>query len=1811
MKKKSTEKEFELDQEFGYFDFYDFIPKDGWLLNYHSYKNENNAWKVAIYFVDDNCENFKIALNHYPSLIVETSGDILSVEDYLKKKYEGFIETTMMISKIDLKEFNHLNKTPKNFLKIYFKTESCFQQISKELRELTNKNNVKKYEGEIYSDFSSNRTEDISLQINSIHEYDIPIDVQIANDNGIRAGCWYKISYDGKEYSFVKQNKLTIPDLRIFAFDIETTKPPLKFPNADNDKVMMISILTDDFGELIVNRNIVSKDIQEFEYHAKDDMKSNFRVSNETTEESLLIRFIEIIQDYKPHIITTFNGGFFDWPFIDNRMKKYNISLENTLQYSLKNSYYDCPFMIHLDCYKWVQRDSYLPMNNQGLKDVTRIKLGYDPDEIDPEDMVLFAKDDPQKLASYSVSDAIATFHLYYKFVHPHIYSICSLIPTPPVQALCKGSGTLCEALLISEAISYGVLIPPRKKIDGLEYYEGHIAENLTYIGGHVESLKAGIFRSDFDTEFIIDEGLKNLIINNFDFLLPNNIPKNEEYVIAKNNYLDKIRDLPNKVICKGKIYHLDVGAMYPNIILTNRLQPVSIVDQNICIRCDYNNAENKCKKKMDWISKADFLPAEKTEISMIRNQLEHENFFLWDNENSKKVPYTELPSSRQDFLLKERVLQYSKNIYKRSKKTEIKKQELTVCQREVPFYVETVRKFRDQRYIFKDLYKKAVKDFENDQSKENKKRIVACNSIQVAYKCILNSFYGYVMREGSRWFSLEMAAAVCNVGGEIIKLSKELIELLGIPLELDTDGIWCLLPALFPTNIKIGNKNVSILENMLNYFVCNNFTNYQYQEKINGIYEMKEQNSIFFEVDGPYKSMIIPSSTEENKLLKKRYVVFNEDDKIVELKGFELKRRGELNFIKKFQEDIFSHFNDGSNIHECYDSLASVCNYWLDIIYTKGNTLDDESLFYLFSESRNMSRDLDCYSKLKSNILGTARKLAEFLGNDVLEEKLKCEFIMSKYPVDAPTADRAIPVLIFKSAERDHFLKKWLKISKFHSLNEIIDWDYYKKRFENILQRLIVIPAFLQNIKNPISRINLPVWIKNNLNKEKLNFDKIIDIEDSIKKNSLNIFYSGNLAKKLKINENEEILIEEVEPCIKLEEESEPRNIGNLELIDALKFLKERWVGFYKMKLSFLSSIIKIEFNDDSIIQTYLSGNRNVEALDRKILLKVNDPSYFAEYNKITRYDSFDQKMVDLFEIEVSQKNFKSEKFLKFFDHLNVSNFYSFENPLFESLGEMNVEIAPPDTIIVTSFIFQKSNVYCITNKDNVVISEINHPSVSKINIQGYANSNANKSKIVVLSRNDPNISFLQELFKNYQILIFEIISTSFINSFENILKKHSAFHLNLKNLFYVTLDISRFYKIPLLNVDIGTLDMKYVGDNLLDFILYKEFINNAILPIHYNDDGFEPNYIKQEKFVPSYNSNYSIQLEFYDSLILSIIEFKTFQSYHDYEGYLKQDFIVFREFLKKMVLQALKNNSGAKYLMEKISFWIKKSSKLISSNLRDLINSTHQKYILTLISHFKKNQYNVISSTKELIILSTDKKDYSGCMDFLQYVRNTVSQIPGYELLNLSVLRVFEKLAFIDPMNYYAIQDGKLVTFSSIYLPPEFLQLYFSENDIKNENVYDFVRNLDFESVKMLLKVLSYKRDVHGLASNCYKLLGGSKFDEKETFDIGLSVFCRNCGSDNILRERCLKCYNEFEKDLVSDECLKYLKYCWKMQISGDKYCNRCGYYCDRRLKEFCKCGGKFTKKCYIKQIEQLKQFVLSKFFDGEAQKVLDFFK
>lgn len=56
----------------------------------------------------------------------------------------------------------------------------------------------------------------------------------------------------------------------------------------------------------------------------------------------------------------------------------------------------------------------------------------------------------------------------------------------------------------------------------------------------------------------------------------------------------------------------------------------------------------------------------------------------------------------------------------------------------------------------------------------------------------------------------MEMAACTTFIGSQIIKRARSLIELVGVPLELDTDGIWSMLPHDFPSDFSFSYRGES-----------------------------------------------------------------------------------------------------------------------------------------------------------------------------------------------------------------------------------------------------------------------------------------------------------------------------------------------------------------------------------------------------------------------------------------------------------------------------------------------------------------------------------------------------------------------------------------------------------------------------------------------------------------------------------------------------------------------------------------------------------------------------------------------------------------------------------------------------------------------------------------------------------------------------------------------------------------------------------------------------------------------------------------
>jgi len=1100
------------------------ITVKAFLLNAKSfrYKPEDSPVECAcvlLYFLDESGKLIKGLYSYEPYFFIKCKAEV--AKDMMPFIHKNFADTVASVdfvkTKMDLAQPGHLMGQTQLLLKLKFKNVQDLVNTRNQLRPIVeaNKNRAER-EGLYWQENQKSDTENMMNYITEIREDDVLYHARVMIDEDIRCSFWYNVKFSGAYITKLDRIEGIIEkgDIRVMAFDIETTKAPLKFPDPKIDSIIMISYMHEGQGYLVVNRSIMAADIEDFTYAPKPEYEGSFIIFNEVDEKAVLEKFFSQIRELRPTVISSFNGDVFDWPFIEERARTYGMRLEKEIGITADKEGYMGRFLLHMDCLYWVERDAYLPQGSHGLKAVTKAKLGYNPVELDPEEILPFAKSKPNELAVYSASDALSTYYLYKKMIHDFIFALCTIIPTFPDEVLRLGSGTLCELLLMAEAYRNNIIFPNKHRELFEKFYEGHLLDTETYIGGHVEALRNGVYRCDIPVKFRMDPSVFQEMIEHVDdtlkYAIENEMHKKVEactnYGKVREQIREKLMDLydaarTSSYESRPKIYHVDVAAMYPNIILTNRLQPVAIVNDKVCATCIYNDQSNNCKRPMSWTWRGDYFPLNRGEYEIQKRSLEAEKIKTKDGEKS----FMELWVEDRNTLLKQRVKKYCEKAYKRIHVTATETRSDTVCMRENSFYVDTVRAFRDRRYEYKNKVKQwkgkldeAMKTGERAKIEECENAMSLYESLQLAHKIILNSFYGYVMRKGARWYSMQMAGMVTYLGGAIITFNREYLERFALPLELDTDGIWCLFPETFPEwfglEFNDGKKaNFHYACSHLNMNTYNAYANRQYQIYLpdKKQYVTQTEMSVSFEVDGPYKAIVLPAAREEGKMLKKKYAVFNMQGKLQELKGFEVKRRGELNIVKIFQSEVFQKFIEGKSLEECYKACAEVAERWYELLENEGAGMSNEELIEYIGEERRLSKSVAGYGAQKSVALTTARRLAEFLGIDITKDTgLNTKLIIAKKPIGRPVTERAIPTAIFTADPliARKYLRIWLKDENLTdcSMKAIIDWEYYKERLAKTIQKIITIPAVMQGLPNPFPKVAHPDWLKKKIRESK-----------------------------------------------------------------------------------------------------------------------------------------------------------------------------------------------------------------------------------------------------------------------------------------------------------------------------------------------------------------------------------------------------------------------------------------------------------------------------------------------------------------------------------------------------------------------------------------------------------------------------------------------------------------------------------------------------------------------------------------------------
>ena len=207
------------------------------------------------------------------------SGTETIVEDYLRKKFENLIESIERVEKEDLEMPNHLSGRKGKFLKLSFRNTIDLSATREVLQPAVQKNSEMAKERGMHnedlmnfvddsmgsSNYSTNsnnmrRKNPESYGLNNIvdlREHDIPYHLRVNIDLSIRCGLWYTVAASAGKLKIDRiVEKNVRPDPVVLAFDIETSKLPLKFPEAQNDPIMMISYMIDGKVRILLGCNV-------------------------------------------------------------------------------------------------------------------------------------------------------------------------------------------------------------------------------------------------------------------------------------------------------------------------------------------------------------------------------------------------------------------------------------------------------------------------------------------------------------------------------------------------------------------------------------------------------------------------------------------------------------------------------------------------------------------------------------------------------------------------------------------------------------------------------------------------------------------------------------------------------------------------------------------------------------------------------------------------------------------------------------------------------------------------------------------------------------------------------------------------------------------------------------------------------------------------------------------------------------------------------------------------------------------------------------------------------------------------------------------------------------------------------------------------------------------------------------------------------------------------------------------------------------------------------------------------------------------
>lgn len=192
-------------------------------------------------------------------------------------------------------------------------------------------------------------------------------------------------------------------------------------------------------------------------------------------EAALLKRFLEIVKEEQPDILTGYFSDGFDLPYIKARADKYKLNLNLGLDGSLlqinsrggfRASEAKIKGISHIDILKFIKYifGLNLKTDTYSLDAVAEELLGHKKHDVDLSKLADVWDNEPEKLdvyCAYNLHDARLTFRLCQKLL-PDIIEFAKILALPPYDLIRMRFSRLVESYILKRAVEENVLAPNR-----------------------------------------------------------------------------------------------------------------------------------------------------------------------------------------------------------------------------------------------------------------------------------------------------------------------------------------------------------------------------------------------------------------------------------------------------------------------------------------------------------------------------------------------------------------------------------------------------------------------------------------------------------------------------------------------------------------------------------------------------------------------------------------------------------------------------------------------------------------------------------------------------------------------------------------------------------------------------------------------------------------------------------------------------------------------------------------------------------------------------------------------------------------------------------------------------------------------------------------------------------------------------------------------------------------------------------------------------------------------------------------------------